>query len=209
MDNPKNSSNIIESGGLAPNRTLSHDSRASDPFDLEPLIANRIPTTDLLMAMDTAVRAQVKAGKLPIRQDGNGVEETEKPDEDAPPGFMRRRPPEEKSDPNIWSLAKYLQYARFMLDDEDVEEVESSGPILAQVAGSILATVLYRKRINPRLLEQALMAAWDPLRPVSMTKLEGNLFVFKFESRLDYNMVIRQGPWHYNYYMVAMREVLD
>lgn len=195
---------------------LKNDPQVSDPFDLEPLIANRVPATDLLVAMDTAARAQVKAGNLPIGNDEDGVEEAEESDEEAPPGFLRRRPPDDNVsgsprvlDPNVGSLAKTLQSARFMLDDEDDDEVEGSGPVLAQVAGSILAIVLYRKSINPRLLEQALMAAWDPLRPVTMTIIEDNLFVFRFESRVDYNMVLRQGPWHYNYYMVAMREVLD
>lgn len=57
-----------------------------------------------------------------------------------------------------------------------------------------------------KLIEKAMVAAWKLLRPMAMEIVEDNLFVFRFESELDYNKVLREGPWRFDDFLMAFKE---
>lgn len=79
----------------------------------------------------------------------------------------------------------------------------------ASKRGTRLAALLYRRRFSVASLERALLTAWAPIWNVSMTTLEENLFLFRFEHQVDLNKVLRDGPWRFNQFLLVMSEVAE
>lgn len=60
---------------------------------------------------------------------------------------------------------------------------------------------------GPKLIERAMEAVWRLLRPMTMEIVEENLLAFHFESELDFNKVLREGPWRFDDFLMAFKEV--
>lgn len=102
------------------------------------------------------------------------------------------------------SLSQSLKNNRFSLDDEPADP---TSPGQALVGRTLITTLLYRGRVIPTQLEKTLMAARSPIWSVTMTVLEENLFLFRFEHRVNYNKVLRDRPWQFNQFLLVMKEV--
>lgn len=98
-----------------------------------------------------------------------------------------------------------LRNAEFTLEEDEIEEENNQENVLS--GGSLLLTVMYRREINPSHVEGAMRAAWSPMWQMTMTALEGNLFLFRFEHRIDLNKALNEGSWRFNKYFVALKEI--
>lgn len=71
----------------------------------------------------------------------------------------------------------------------------------------LLGTVRAVEEFNPRTIEKAMKGAWTPRKEFGMTVIDDNLFLFRFTYRLDINRVLREGPWRFQEYVLALKEV--
>lgn len=105
-------------------------------------------------------------------------------------------------------ISRGLEGGRFELED-GLGESDPGVSTLPSKGGLLLASLLCRRAYSAVAFERAMLSAWAPLWGVSMTKLEENLFLFRFDHKIDLNKVLREGPWRFNQFLVVMTEVID
>lgn len=63
------------------------------------------------------------------------------------------------------------------------------------------------RNYNFKTVERVMRNAWNPLITVEMHEVEPNLYLTRFTNRLDLNIVLRCGPWRFNDYLLATKEI--
>lgn len=64
------------------------------------------------------------------------------------------------------------------------------------------------ENISPKLVEKAMSNAWSPRFGMEMKPVADNLYLFRFNHRLDINKVLREGPWRVKDYLLVVKEAL-
>lgn len=96
----------------------------------------------------------------------------------------------------------------FSLDDDPGRPGQESSSCAAG-GGLLLTSLLYRRSFSSSAFERAMVIAWAPIWGISMKVLGENLFLFRFEHKIDLNNVLRDGPWRFNHFLLVMKEVTD
>lgn len=104
---------------------------------------------------------------------------------------------------NNMSLCQDVENASFAF------KVDLQEP-MSQIHGEeffLMGTVCALRNYNFKAVEKTMRNTWNPLFTVEMREIEPNLYLFFFTNRLNINKVLQGGPWRFNDYLLATKEV--
>ncbi|XP_031111763.1 uncharacterized protein LOC116015730 [Ipomoea triloba] len=106
------------------------------------------------------------------------------------------------------------RWADMVLEDEDLafEPVGADAEELVgglQETWSVVGRFLTKKFVKLEYMRQVMASVWKPVRGVTITELQPNLFLFVFFHITDMQYVLEEGPWSFENSTLICRQVKD